>query len=183
MISGNFKDCTTLEKFYEQITKLHKQHHGDNYCDVHDAIREALSPYGKRYIELGINQGATLAAACLAGLESCHAYDLHIDRFNPYRHLFADLEFPFIAETGNSLKIKRRHCDVLYIDTTHTKVQLAQELTYWAPFVSETIICHDTKSKSELHDVCVQFSEFNSKIWFVKERNTKSVGYTVLSRC
>lgn len=182
MISGDFKECKSLNEFYDKIVALHKQHHGENYCDVHDAIREALSPYGKRYIELGINQGATLAAACLAGLESCKAYDLHIERFKPQSHLFVDMGFPFAATSGNSLKVKPSHCEVLYIDTTHTRVQLAKELVHWSPFVTETIICHDTAAKPEMHAVCEQFCEARSKEWKVKEYNTDSVGFTVLER-
>lgn len=181
MISGEFKDCSSLEKFYDEITKLHKEHHGKHYCDVHDAIREALAPHGKRYIELGINQGATLAAACLTNLGSCHAYDIHIDRFNPQRHLFDDLRFPFIAEAGDSLKVKRQECDVLYIDTIHTSTQLAKELDYWESFVSETIICHDTKAKPALHQTCERFVK-NNKGWKIKEHNKKSVGYTVMEK-
>lgn len=180
MISGDFKHCTTLSEFYDEIVQLHKQHHGDHYCDVHDEIREAV--HEKRYMELGVNQGATLAAACLVGLESCQGWDINIDRFEPQRRLFNDLDFRFSAAKGNSLTVKRQLCDVLYIDTLHVKTQLAKELSYWSPFVRETIICHDTASKPELQAVCQQFVELNKKDWYIKKYNTQSVGYTVLEK-
>jgi hypothetical protein len=181
MITGTFKHCTSLQQFYDEIVELQIEAHGEAYCDVHGAIKEALSPYGKRYVELGIHQGATLAGACLAGCEQVTGVDISLENYAPQSELFVDLGFRFNVIQGNAAQVDRVMCDVLYTDTSHSPLQLALELAHWAPFVSETIIIHDTHSKPRLGHIIDKFCEMQNK-WKVKERNESSVGFTVLKK-
>lgn len=181
MISGNFKHCKTLEEFHAEIVKIQEEAHGNGYCDVHKAIQQYAN--GKRYIELGINQGATLAAAnlCKDGLQSCYAYDIHINRVQPYLHLFNKVGWKFIVKEASSIDRKiLKECDVLYVDTLHKWHHMAKELNLWAPYVKETIICHDTKAIKQLKNGLNSWIKENNE-WNLIHIDI-NVGYSILER-
>lgn len=183
MITGDFKECKDLSEFYLTIKLLHEKSHGKYYTAVHDEIQKLAN--GNRYIELGVNQGATLAAAnlCKDGLQSCMAYDISINRVEPYTHLFIEhANWPIDIKAGDSIVAENvKECDVLYIDTKHTSSHLTKELNLWHKHVKKNIICHDTKAKPNLLATIRKFVDANTQ-WKIININTKSVGFTTLER-
>jgi len=187
MINIDLADCTSLIEFYKRITQGQISAHGTDYCRVHQAIEYALQPGDKRYVELGVNQGATLAAAMTiqGGLRSCHAYDINLENFEPHRHLFErradknNLLFEVKERSSHDRGIVRE-CDVLYIDTVHKWTHVSVELQNWSGSVAETIIIHDTNSRQDIRQGIDSWVK--RAPWHVKEHNTQSVGYTILER-
>ena len=182
MISGNFLQCNDLMEFYETIRKLHEKAHGKDYCAVHDEINSRVTD--KKYIELGVNQGGTLAGALLQKPHTVYGVDRNIDYIEPYRQLmisFADenkIDFRIKRGTSTNKKIIEE-CDILYIDTTHKWPTLKSELNAWNSIVNETIIIHDTHN-CRLQSRINKWVEDNP-IWKVTH-NTQNVGYSILER-
>jgi hypothetical protein len=179
MIKVDLK-ATSLEDFYAQIRSEHEKAHGKSYVAVHDAIQKLVP--NERYIELGINQGATLAGACLHNPKSVHAYDLNLSNFKPYKHHFEGLAFDFKAIEASSTDESIVHeCDVLYIDTIHVWTYLSKELNLWSPYVTKYIACHDTHAKQDMRKGIDNWLTKNTD-WELIEHNTQSVGYSVIGR-
>jgi hypothetical protein len=181
MISGDFSYCKNLTEFYQDISALHNKEHGKDYCKVHDEIASLVS--GKRYIELGVNQGATLAAALLGGAKSVRAYDININRFDPQRKLFEDFakdqEIDFVCKKASSLDHSIvEECDILYIDTLHVWKQLSKEIQLWWKS-AEIIICHDTNAKPDLRAGIDKTIKMNPYLTLI-EHNKDNVGYSVI---
>lgn len=184
MISGDFTHCKTLEEFYEEIRNLHEKAHGVDYTLVHEAIRNRLRP-DSRYLEFGVNQGATAAAALLVRPAAVSAVDIKLENFKPYMHLFTkfavDYGTHFLAYEQNSINEgSGRISDVTYIDTDHRPSTLIKELVLHSKGTSEYIICHDTQANLDLYDVIHNFCK--SHPWRIEEHCEQNVGYTVIAR-
>lgn len=176
MISGDFSHCQTLRQFYDEIVALQTKAHGADYCLHHAVIQTAIISvissqlmhepphYEHRppkcvYKELGVNQGATAAAAALAGAEWLHLVDVDLNPFRKNEHLFSDqIGTQVYKYEYSSLDsyVATIPCDVLFVDTVHTVNHVRAELLLHAPKTSSTIIIHDTGTVPEIHDVAVQ---------------------------
>ncbi len=188
MINAKVDHCTTLEEFYLEIRTQQELAHGIDYCYHHDAIRKYLEP-GFLYKELGTHQGATAAAACLALPRSVELVDISLAKFNYSRSLFEQFctnnSIVLVTkELDSTHKDSVSYCDILLIDSYHSKEHLQKELKLHSSYVSKYIILHDTsmlhgKPNETLYNVAVSFSP---NIWMVVERSTSNVGYTVLGK-
>jgi len=184
MISGDFTHCKDLNQFYYEIRNLHEEAHGDDYCNVHSALR-GLVGRNTTYREFGVNQGATAAAVMLKNPKSMTICDIHLDRWLPYKHLFCEyaeennISFSFI--NGSSIDEKNAGtADVTYIDTMHQPHHLSRELNLHSKHTNRFIVCHDTYSISSLQKVIEEFTKKNE--WNIFYYNKSSVGYTVLMK-
>ena len=176
-------DCADLGTYYQRICQLHADAHGENYLLVHHEIRRCMAE-SESYTELGVNQGATLAAALLCGARNVSGYDIMLDHYRPAAHLFSQ----YATRQGVTIKLfetSSLNCliepvDVLYIDTVHTESQLTQELELHGDKVRKFIICHDTNSSSGLRKALNKFLP-KSK-WKVVNNCRVGTGFTTLSR-
>lgn len=187
MITYEFeKKPKTLAEFYEKIRAAQEQAHGEKYCNVHEAITSSLRNVvsAPSYRELGIKQGASAAAAMLAGPFDVTLVDKSLHHFRPFQKLFeAHAEANGMRLSifeQNSLAVKfKEPADVLFVDTVHLGGHLFQELSRHSPLVSYRIVVHDTVSvdmKTAVDRFCAN-SDFD-----VEEQTDEGTGYTVLER-
>ena len=89
MLTATIENASTLEGFYEQIRGQQEdpKNHGPHYCSHHDLIKE-FAPGCTSYKELGTHQGASAAAALLAGFKEVHFIDHTLEKYNWQKHLF-----------------------------------------------------------------------------------------------
>lgn len=184
MYNTDMTYATSLEQFYNDLTRKQEEHSGDHYCAVHKAIQFCVSQC-ETYKELGVNQGTTAAAAILCKPRAAYIIDHKLEKFEPCRHLFeeycSDNNVLFKAAEMSSISPKAvSRADVLYIDTSHVPQHLQTELQMHQQFIKNYIIMHDTEAKPALHDVIVDFVKKNP--WKIVEHNRQNVGYTVIER-
>ena len=173
----------TLTDYYRRLCVAQAEAHGWGYLAVHDEIKRLMLECVS-YTELGVNQGATLAAAVLCRPDSVRGYDIALDNYRPARHLFqnyaAYFDIDFMVAQASSLLCAIDTVDLLYIDTIHRRDHLTAELERHAPKVKKYIVCHDTKSAIELLAAIKDFS--NRTEWRVVKHCDENTGYTTLAR-
>lgn len=186
MIQADVSECKTLPAFYELIRETQCTAHGEHYCDQHDAIRQYL-PSGGSYKELGTHQGATAANAILCGAKQVTLVDISMKLFEPSRKLFED----YCEEHGTELRVIEKNsldpstalgaCDVLLIDSYHSRAHMEQELAIHAGSVRGHIVFHDTSHRPELFQGIRAYLTQHIE-WELLDHQTESVGYTVIGR-
>lgn len=177
----NFKD---LQEFYETIRSCHENAHGKEYTAQHDVIKLKASEC-QTYRELGIMQGATAAAAALAGYEKLHLIDIDIKSFLPFKQYFSKANINFKLENKSSISFNSdqlEKVDFLLIDSFHQSGHLRKELSIHASRVNKYILFHDTFTKKELQSVIDKFVKDNYTEWALVEYYQENVGYTLIKR-
>ena len=183
MILGNFSDCEDLHQFYQDIRMLHEKEHGREYAKNHDLINEVVQ--GKIYKELGVMQGASLAGAILSGAKEAIAIDIDLSRILPYKRVFEKyshehlVKIYFIENDSTDINLSGGFCDVLHIDSKHTKNHCLKELAVHAPLVSEYIIFHDTNVKG-INDAVLEF--LDKEAWVLDVHIKENVGAMRIKR-
>jgi len=174
-----------LRTYYQALCTLQSKHHTPEYLLVHDEIRARISAGCRSYTELGVNQGATLAAALLAMPGTVRGYDIRLTNYAPAQALFK--RFAVIAQVyfavieADSLKCRIDPTDLLYIDTRHERKHLARELECHQRQVRRFIVCHDTEVCSGLRLAVDEFAARNRE-WSVVTDCRESVGFMTLAR-
>jgi hypothetical protein len=184
MIQLKKTDFKNLQEFYDTIRLCHENAHGKDYTAQHDVIKDKAAEC-QTYRELGIMQGATAAAAALAGYEKLHLIDINIDPFEPYISLFDSIKSTVTVEERSSITFKLNELekvDFLLIDSLHKENHLRRELAIHAPRVNKYILFHDTFEKPELQEVIDKFIKNNITSWELEEYYQKNVGYTLIKR-
>jgi len=189
MINSKVDHCTSLSELYDEFRKQQTEAHGDFYCAQHDAMQKLMKNCDS-YKELGTHQGASAAAACLTNPKRVELVDKTLEKFNRSRHLFVD----YCRENNITLKTYEMSSidpkcagpvDLLLIDSLHTADHLAKELKLHAQYTRKYIVCHDTsilhgRANDSLYQMLVSFTSGITP-WEITERETRNVGYTVLS--
>ena len=150
MLTATIENIDTLEDFYSSIRSQQEdpKNHGPHYCAHHDMISRYMGEC-ESYKELGTHQGASAAAALLAGAEMVHFIDHTLEKYNAQKHLFED----YCKKRGLSLNVYEmssidKRCavptDMLMIDSLHRWSWTVQELDLHAPVTHKYIIFHDT---------------------------------------
>lgn len=173
----------TLTELYCALVEAQRAAHGEDYCLHHDVIRQAAQDGCTSYIEFGVRQGTTLACAVLAGFRIITGVDRDLKPWSPHEHLFK------AAMPGNGCltviedDTRRRlvRCDFLLIDSTHTAPHLREELRVQGDMVQRQILVHDTMAIPALYIELERWVKENPS-WFISERETRSVGFTLLRR-
>lgn len=174
----------TLEEFYRHIVAAQEAAHGKGYCSHHVAIRGAVAEGCESYAELGVNQGATLACALLAGFRQLDALDQDLSPFRPFEALF----WQYARLHGNDVTLWQEdsRCpfdhpvDFLLIDSTHTAAHLREELAIHGPNVRRFILVHDSAHVPALHLEAVTWGLKNHST--VQHRETSGFGWTLLKK-
>lgn len=175
----------SLEEFYRQIVAAQEAAHGKGYCSHHVAIRGAVAEGCMSYAELGVNQGATLACALLAGFRYVAGVDMALAPIDPFWPLFLaycrkrTLSTVSVAQ-ADSREPFCRPFDFLLIDSTHTAAHLREELAVHGPHVRRFILVHDTAYVPALHLEAVTWGLKNHST--VQHRETSGFGWTLLKK-
>jgi len=145
-------------------------------------------------VELGINEGISTTAFCLAVQENPEKKFYNYDYIEPTFQKLLDMckeegvEFDFTL--ADVLTIEIPECDLLFTDTLHTYGQLRQELALHAGKVSKYIIIHDTETFGKvgvvpgtcgLQPAIDEFLQDNSE-WSIKVHFRNNNGLTILGR-
>jgi len=192
MLTATIENASTLEEFYEQIRSQQEdpKNHGPHYCSHHDLIKE-FAPGCTSYKELGTHQGASAAAALLAGFKEVHFVDHTLEKYNWQKHLFekyceeneVDLNVYECSSIHHSTAVTT---DVLMIDSLHDWSWTILELDHHAPLTKKHIIFHDTTTvngkPSNIWPGINMWCKVNADKWYVNRRNLENVGSTIVSR-
>jgi len=192
MLTATIENANTLEEFYKQIRGQQEdpKHHGPHYCSHHDLIKE-FSEGCTSYKELGTHQGASAAAALLAGFKEVHFIDHTLEKYNWQKHLFEkyceENEVDLNVYECSSIDPKCAvETDILMIDSLHEWRWTVQELQLHAPLTKKHIILHDTttvnKRPSDIWPGLQMWCHASNGMWYINRRNLENVGSTIISR-
>lgn len=190
MINAELGHVKSIQEFNDDIRRQQEEAHGEDYCQIHDAIQKYMKECNS-YMELGTHMGGTASAALLSNPQTVVLVDIDLSR---YRKFLKPLAEDYANEHGISLNVREcdsrsiiatRAVDMLVIDSYHHPKHLEQELGAHGPFVRKYIIAHDTsiingKPNDSLYRVLEMWG--NQHGWEVIERGVTNVGYTVLKR-
>lgn len=189
MINSKVSHCTSLSELYSEFRKQQEEAHGEYYCAQHDAVTKLMEDC-ETYKELGTHQGASAAAACLTNPKKVEVVDITFEKLQVSEHLFNayceenDIEF-IKHEMSSTDKRCAGPVDLLVIDSLHNVRHLTAELALHSPYVKKHIVCHDTsilhgRANDALYQALVNFTS-GINPWYISERETRNVGYTVIS--
>jgi hypothetical protein len=166
---------------------------GRNWCPIAKAYANARGAYSDivehldtlrwhaatatSIVELGVRTAVSsraLVMGCPGGVQS---YDL----CPPPDDIVYALDDAWRFEIGDSNKIDIPVCDMLFIDTEHTRECLTAELDRHEERVRKKIILHDTVTFPDLLDV-VNRKLVDPGRWKILEHHTNNNGLTVLER-
>jgi hypothetical protein len=191
MLTATIDNAKTLKEFYTQIRTQQEdpKNHGPKYCAHHDLIQTHIKDCDS-FKELGTHQGASAAAALLAGVKEVHLVDHTLEKYNWQKHLFEEFA------KQNNVNLNAYECssidkqcaiptDMLHIDSLHEWRWTIQELTLHAPITKKYIVLHDTSivngRPSDIWPGLVLWCKENPE-WRIKERVTENVGATIVER-
>ncbi len=177
-------DATTLPDYYKALRELQAGAHKETYLLVHDEIRNRLIDC-ESYTEMGINQGATLAAAVLQNLKQVRAYDIKLGWYIEAQQLFEnyahDNNIDYKVFEMDTLKCVIEPTDVLYIDTQHRYDHLTKELHLHANKVNKYIIFHDTHTMTGLKRAVNEYVN-KTPHWSIVTDCMENVGFMTIAR-
>ena len=174
----------TLQEYYTRVYDLQSDAHKPDYMLVHDEIKERMKGCST-YTELGVNQGATLAAAMLENPKVVRAYDISLMPYNKAKRLFeiyaADNSINYKAMEDDTLRCVIEPVDVLYIDTLHRYDHLCKELARHGGKVKKYIIFHDTFAQKGLKQAVQEYVQKNSE-WTIVTDCQENVGFMTIAK-
>ena len=184
MITQEIK-ADSLKDYYLKLCDLQQGRHGIDYIDVHSELRRLIREGCTSYAELGIMQGATLAAVLLVNPSSVQAVDIDLGWYNKAREHFEtytnENDISLSVVEADSTQVDIEPVDVLYIDSLHVPRHLLAELNKHHSNVKKYIVLHDTSHKPKLAVAAKQWCATNPE-WEVQKQRTISVGYMTLRR-
>lgn len=158
----------------------------NTFTDIyyHLPMLRALADQCNTVVEFGVRDGQSTRALLASKARQIYSYDIVED------YDVADLErrcegydrhFEYII--ANVFNADVPHCDLLFIDTEHTKEQLTKELQMFSSFSRKYIAFHDTGEPyaKELLPVIMKFLADTSD-WRVLYHTEECHGFTVLER-
>lgn len=190
MIMSDLSGVTTLEEFNVSIIAQQTTAHGQEYCQIHDAIIRYIGQC-KSYMELGTHQGGTASTALLSKPKEVTLVDIDLSKYRKFLEPIAveycannNINFTTVEKDSTSLSTVKV-VDMLLIDSLHRRSHMEKELAIHGPNACKFILAHDTsiingKRDDSLFECLADYASRNG--WKVIERGTRNVGYTVLGR-
>jgi len=188
MESPWIKEFGTLEKLYEHFCEIPSDIH------QHLPLLKEYASKCKTVTEFGFRTAYSCAALLMGKPKHAVSYDI-LDNWDgvKYPEYFTPLvpkgvDWKFVQ--ANTLLIDIAPTEFLFVDTLHTKTQLAKELKRHASKVSRFIGFHDTisfghygedGSSGGLMDSINEFLE-NNQEWTIVEHKTNNNGLTIIGR-
>tara|TARA_R110000868_G_scaffold886_4_gene6746 strand:+ start:3303 stop:3878 length:576 start_codon:yes stop_codon:yes gene_type:complete len=190
MINSELGRVTTLLEFNSEIRKQQEEAHGEDYCDIHDAIRKYMTDC-KSYMELGTHQGGTASVAMLCNPSRIYLVDNDMSRYNKF---LAPIAKKYCNDNGIELIVNQTDStgfgainmtDMLVIDSYHHPAHMTKELAMHGSNVRKYILAHDTsnimgKPDDRLYRCLKTWADQNK--FEEVERGTTNVGYVVFKR-
>lgn len=127
----------TIEDLYHRAWRTPGNIH--EHCPTLRALASILP----RVVELGTNQAVSTTALLAGRPKSLTTWDLHESREANALAEYAG-RTDYRVRQGDSRLIDIDECDLLFIDTLHTREQLSIELARHSPQVTTAIVLHDT---------------------------------------
>lgn len=189
MIKPDITHVKNIKEFYKEIVEAQQGSHGKEYTQHHNALVKCAKEC-ETIKELGVCQGATLAALLMTNPKKITGIDIAPHYFLPYIkhfHKYAeennvDFSYENMSSHDNA---SVSEVDLLHIDSLHTPKHLLQELKLHAPHVKKYIVCHDTAnfkgSKGLFQTIAHYITEIEQE-WSVVDHYIQRVGYTVIKR-
>lgn len=171
-----------------------------------DVIFE-LSKQCNFIIEMGVRWVVSTWAMLAANPKKMISYDISyhdISKIQEVVNVAALEEINYKFVLSDVLQIDIEKCDLLFIDTLHTYLQLSQELEKHAKNVNKFIVLHDTETYGFIDELIYHYASPMSKtviqktglknaikdflrsdegkLWFIKSVYTNNNGLTVLER-
>lgn len=169
--------ASSLADFYGQIVQAQCDAHGPEYCSHHLAIWQAASEC-ESYLELGVNQGATLACAVLAGFRRVMGIDLSLEPFRAFEGLFRGRATVLEQDSRRPLPRPHEAIDFLFIDSLHEAAHMREELRVHGPNVRKYVLAHDTAKYPALAHELERWAALN--LWTVHEQQASGAGHILL---
>lgn len=169
----------TLREYYWQLVEGQEAAHGAGYCAHHYEI-DAAALECRSYAEVGVNQGATLACALLAGFAEVTGVDIAPENWRPYGHLFREMPAFRGVYPQDHLAPLPFAPDFLLLDCAHTVAGLRAELEAHGPTARKYILIHDTGTFSELHREACRWAALHGLT--MAGWSMKGAGHTLLKR-
>lgn len=190
MINSELGHVKTLNKFNTEIRRQQEEAHGEDYCQIHDAIKKYMKDC-KSYMELGTHQGGTASIAMLAKPNRVYLVDMDMSRYRKFLAPIAEAwcdknDIELIVQEADSTSIQTINMtDMLVIDSYHHANHMKKELDLHGVNVRKYILAHDTsiingRDNDSLYRCMAEYAAANG--WEVIERGTTNVGYTVIKR-
>lgn len=178
MIAADIQ-ADSLPSFYRQLVAAQELAHGKGYCSHHAVIAKA-GLEGGTYAELGVNQGATLACALLAGFRRVVGVDIALGPFRRYEGLFRAFGDHWEVREHDSRLDLKEPVDFLLIDSRHEVHHLASELATHGPNVRRWMLVHDTAKYPMLAKLCETWCARTH--WTVRQTESRNIGWMLLER-
>jgi hypothetical protein len=190
MINADLSNVKSIAGFNKEIRRQQEEAHGEDYCQIHDAIKKYMKEC-KSYMELGTHQGGTASAAMLCKPNRIYLVDMDMSRYRKFLEPLAsdfcdknDIEL-IVKEADSTSFTTINMTDMLVIDSYHHPAHMQKELNTHASNVRKYILAHDTsivngKPNDSLYQCLAKFASENN--WEIIERGTTNVGYTVLKK-
>ena len=174
----------SLQDYYNRIYELHATAHKPEYMLVHAEIIGKMEDCDS-YTELGVNQGATLAAAMLQNPKKIRAYDISLKPYNFANKHFAgyaaDNSIDYIISEEDTLKCVLDPVDLLYIDTLHRYDHLTKELERHGDKAKKYIVFHDTHAQQGLKQAVQEYVQFHHE-WSIVTDCQDNVGFMTIQK-
>ena len=183
--------------FYELVTR--KGHHGLEYIHEHLCTLTRLAQQCDTVAEFGTSWGASAGAFLLAEPKVFLTVDIFTaDLIKKLLASQENFKTKIVVWRGNTLDLKLKRVDLLFIDSWHTYTQLSKELKLHAHKVNKYIVLHDTtnyefkdepnlfnlkEEKGKYEGLWPAVREFlDQGHWEIAERYIHGCGLTVLRR-
>ena len=189
MIKPDISHVKDIKEFYEELVSAQQGSHGKEYTEHHKALVKCAKEC-ETIKELGVCQGATLAAMLMTNPKKIAGYDIAAYYFEPYMKHFEkyaeenNIDFSYNQMSSHD-PASVSEVDMLHIDSLHQPDHLLQELKLHAPHVKKYIVFHDTAnfkgSKGLFKTIAHYITEIEQE-WTVVDHYIQRVGYTVIKR-
>jgi len=137
-----------------------------------------------RIVEFGVYTGLSTCAWLAGNPKSLRSYDITDANLTVLDELkncakLGNIDFKFAI--ANSLEIEIDPCDLLFIDTVHTKQHCLAELDRHAPQTQKYIVLHDPTEWPGVFEAAITFLHYNHD-WHIVEHCNRGSGLLVLER-
>jgi hypothetical protein len=135
-------------------------------------------------VEFGVYTGLSTCAWLSGQPKKLRSYDItnaNLTVLNELNHCANQNKTDFVFEIANSLEIEIEPCDLLFIDTVHTKQHCLAELDRHAGNAGRYIVLHDPTEWPGVFEAVITFLHYNHE-WHIVEHCNQGSGLLVLER-
>jgi hypothetical protein len=135
-------------------------------------------------VEFGVYTGLSTCAWLSGGPKKLRSYDItdtYLSVLDELKNCAEQNSVDFEFAIANSLEIDIESCDLLFIDTVHTKKHCLAELDRHACCAQKYIVLHDPTEWPGVFEAVITFLHYNRE-WHIVEHCNKGSGLLVLER-